>query len=67
MKTLLWKDVVDMGKEAIEKYPFEKVLWYPTGGITSNETIHVIISLFFQWIPAYFIDFIMTLIGQPRL
>ncbi|XP_065219547.1 putative fatty acyl-CoA reductase CG5065 [Planococcus citri] len=66
MKPLYWKDVVDMGKEAIEKYPFEKVLWYPTGGITSNETIHVIISFIFQWIPAYFIDFIMTLIGQPR-
>lgn len=67
MEPVLWKDVVDMGREAIEKYPFEKVLWYPSGGLSSNEFIHILISFVFQWIPAYFIDFVMTLIGQPRL
>lgn len=66
MTDILWNDVVEMGKVAIEKYPFEKVVWYPMGGTTSNQIVHVIVSLLFQWIPAYFIDFIMLLIGQPR-
>ncbi|XP_065219546.1 putative fatty acyl-CoA reductase CG5065 isoform X2 [Planococcus citri] len=61
-----WGDVLDLGREVIADYPFEIVLWYPGGGFHKNELQHNILALLFHWIPAYFIDFLMFLLGRKR-
>lgn len=53
----------DLGR----KYPCTAGLWYPDGSITTNVLIHTLKVFFFQWIPAYFIDFLFLIFGQKRL
>ncbi|VVC98340.1 unnamed protein product [Leptidea sinapis] len=35
-----WKEVLDIGKATVRKYPFEGPLWYPNGNIRHNRLIH---------------------------
>lgn len=67
MNPMKWGEVVEKGKIIAHEYPFEMTLWYPGGNIRSNKFMHNIIVLLFHWIPAYFIDFIMLIVGQKRL
>nr|AGK27745.1 fatty acyl-CoA reductase [Ericerus pela] len=64
LEPLNWSEVVELGKEASSKYPFEMVLWYPGGNVYANFYVHFILSLLFHWIPAYLIDFMLFLIGR---
>lgn len=64
---ILWHEVIDIGKDVIEEYPFETVLWYPGGGMTPNKYIYTICTVLFHWIPAYFIDFLLMIFGQKPL
>ncbi|GBP52559.1 Putative fatty acyl-CoA reductase CG5065 [Eumeta japonica] len=61
-----WKEALEFGKAAGRKYPFEGPLWYPNGNIRSNKLIHNLCVFFFHIIPAYFIDFLMLILGQKR-
>ncbi|XP_013146446.1 PREDICTED: putative fatty acyl-CoA reductase CG8306 [Papilio polytes] len=61
-----WKEVLDVGKATVRKYPFEGPLWYPDGNIRHNKFIHSICVLFFHILPAYLIDFLMLIFGQKR-
>lgn len=67
MNPMTWGEVVERGKQLAHQYPFEMTLWYPGGNIRSSILMHNIIVILFHWIPAYFIDFIMLIIGQKRL
>ncbi|XP_068629369.1 putative fatty acyl-CoA reductase CG5065 isoform X2 [Battus philenor] len=61
-----WKEVLDVGKATVRKYPMEGPLWYPDGNIRHNKLIHNICVLFFHILPAYLIDFLMLIFGQKR-
>ncbi|XP_050680781.1 putative fatty acyl-CoA reductase CG5065 [Leptidea sinapis] len=61
-----WKEVLDIGKATVRKYPFEGPLWYPNGNIRHNRLIHELCVFFYHILPAYFIDFLMLLFGQKR-
>lgn len=61
-----WKEVLDIGKAAARKIPFEGPLWYPDGNIRHNKFIHDICVFFYHILPAYFIDFLMLLFRQKR-
>lgn len=50
-----------------QKYPVSGGLWYPDGDITQNVLVHTLKVFFFQWLPAYFIDFWLMVFGQKRL
>lgn len=67
MKKVSWSEVLEKGKEICYQYPFEAGAWYPDGNITTNKLVHLLNVIFFHWLPAYFIDFIMLCIGQKRL
>jgi fatty acyl-CoA reductase len=54
-------------KELGEMYPVSGGLWFPDGSITQNVLIHNLKTFLFQWIPAYFIDFILFCLRQKRL
>lgn len=66
-RKLTWKEIMDKGKAIAYKYPLEAGLWYPNGTITTNQFVHKINLFFFQWVPAYLIDFLMLCFGQKRL
>ncbi|CAG9783853.1 unnamed protein product [Diatraea saccharalis] len=61
-----WKQVLDIGKATVRKYPFEGPLWYPDGDIRQNKFIHNLCVFFFHIVPAYFIDFLMLIFRQKR-
>ncbi|XP_055687202.1 putative fatty acyl-CoA reductase CG5065 [Lutzomyia longipalpis] len=65
-KKLTWGEVLEKGKEVAYEYPFEAGVWYPNGTITTNKIVHTLSIIFFHWLPAYFIDFLMLLLGQKR-
>lgn len=59
--------MVKYSKQLGQKYPVYGGLWYPDGDITQNVLVHTLKTFFFQWIPAYFIDFWLMVFGQKRL
>lgn len=62
-----WGEVLEIGRRALHKYPFEWTVWYPDGGVRTSWWEHQLIVFFFQVIPAYLIDVLLLLIGQERL
>lgn len=62
-----WKEVLDIGKKTVKKYPFEGPLWYPGGNIRHNKYIHQLCVFFYHILPAYFIDFLLFFLRQKRL
>jgi hypothetical protein len=47
--------------------PFSVSLWYPNATITLNRYWYFLNIILFQWIPAYFVDFLLMIFGQKRL
>lgn len=66
-KPTSWGDVLVVAKEYARKYPLAWPLWYPNGDITTNYLAHEYRRIFYHMVPAYFIDFILFLLGQRRL
>ncbi|XP_041977375.1 putative fatty acyl-CoA reductase CG5065 [Aricia agestis] len=65
-RSITWKEVLDVGKATVRKYPFEGPLWYPDGNIRHNKLIHEICVFFYHILPAYLIDFLLLIFGQKR-
>lgn len=66
-KKVTWREVLDKGRDLNYQYPFEWGVWYPGGDMTTNKVVHSLKLFFYQWLPAYIIDFIMLCLGQRRL
>ncbi|XP_008183261.1 putative fatty acyl-CoA reductase CG5065 [Acyrthosiphon pisum] len=66
LNPITWDTVMSKGREETMKNPFELMLWYPTGSLTSNRFIHTYKVICYHWIPAYLIDGILFLLGQKR-
>ncbi|XP_072944251.1 fatty acyl-CoA reductase 1-like [Epargyreus clarus] len=65
-RNITWREVLDVGKATVRKFPFEGPLWYPNGNIRHNKFIHDLCVFFYHIIPAYLIDFLMLIFGQKR-
>ncbi|KAJ8924570.1 hypothetical protein NQ315_000719 [Exocentrus adspersus] len=63
---ITYKEILDMGRSICYEYPFEMMVWYPDGDIRSSKLLHNIFSIFYHWLPALLIDFIMFISGQKR-
>jgi len=50
-----------------KNYPYNWALWMPNGSMTMNKTKHGLKVFFFQWVPAYVIDFALFCLGRKRL
>uniref|UniRef100_A0A146M6I1 Fatty acyl-CoA reductase n=2 Tax=Lygus hesperus TaxID=30085 RepID=A0A146M6I1_LYGHE len=59
-----WGTILDEGKKCFYSNPFEIMLWYPNGNTYKSKTIHDLNVIFFHWLPAYFIDFLLLIFGQ---
>ncbi|CAH1715027.1 putative fatty acyl-CoA reductase CG5065 [Aphis gossypii] len=66
LNPITWETVMTKGREETMKNPFELMLWYPTGSLTSNRFLHTYKVICYHWIPAYLIDGILFLLGQKR-
>jgi hypothetical protein len=51
----------------MERVPLNGVVWYPGGSIKKSRLLHNICVLLFHLIPAYFIDFILFVLGYPTV
>lgn len=61
-----WGQVLDNARVIGREAPLAWPLWYPNGDMTTNHIAHHIKCFFYHWIPAYFIDFMLFLVGQKR-
>lgn len=43
------------------------VLWYPSGSFKSNLTLHKIDVVLYHYLPAYFLDFLARMSGNPAM
>ncbi|XP_017070392.1 putative fatty acyl-CoA reductase CG5065 isoform X3 [Drosophila eugracilis] len=58
--------VVEMSKRINKQIPFNAGLWYPDPCVTTNQYYHNFNVALFHWLPAYFLDFLMLILGQKR-
>ncbi|XP_017779308.1 PREDICTED: putative fatty acyl-CoA reductase CG5065 [Nicrophorus vespilloides] len=63
---ITWAEVMNKGRVAMWKYPFEWMLWYPNGTIRTNVYIHWLIMILFQWIPAILLDILFFILRRER-
>jgi fatty acyl-CoA reductase len=54
----------EKGKKVIREYPLSLSLWYPGGTIKTNYYHHLFCMIFFHYLPAYFIDFLLVLLRR---
>lgn len=67
IKKITWREMIEIIKVCYYKYPFMGRVCYSDVEIRSSRFIHNFFVLFFQIIPAYFIDFLMLIFQQKRL
>lgn len=60
-------EIIDKGRSIVLDNPFEMQVWYPDGDIRSSKLVHDIYCIFWHWLPAYFIDFLLFLFRYKRL
>ncbi|XP_033233189.1 putative fatty acyl-CoA reductase CG5065 [Drosophila pseudoobscura] len=59
-----WGDSIETGRRFFYETPLSFSLWYPGGSIKKNYYHHLFCVIFFHYLPAYFIDFLMLISGQ---
>lgn len=59
-------EILDRGRKIVHEYPFEMQVWYPDGDIRSSKLVHTLYAIFFHWLPAILIDFLMLIFMQKR-
>lgn len=64
VQRITWREIIELGKDCIREHPFDTILWYPDGASRTNWLTHTLIVFFFQTLPAYFIDLLLTLARQ---
>ena len=64
---ITWGEIIDIGRQKIQEYPFDTILWWPDGASRTNWLAHTLIVFFFQKCPAYLIDFLLMLAMQKTL
>ncbi|KAK9884187.1 hypothetical protein WA026_005140 [Henosepilachna vigintioctopunctata] len=61
------KEIVHIGKNMLFECPLSDGLWFPNCEITGNWYLHFFRVLFYQLLPAFFIDGILKLAGKKPL
>lgn len=64
MHTITWGQALDLGKEVFDQYPMSVALWYPNGSMKTNRFLHTLCVIFFHYLPAYVIDFLLFITGN---
>ncbi|XP_073847723.1 putative fatty acyl-CoA reductase CG5065 [Musca autumnalis] len=56
-----WGECIETGKRLFYKTPLSFSLWYPNGDITKSYFYFKFCVIFFHYLPAYFLDFLLLL------
>lgn len=66
-KSIIMKELVNIGMDFCYKYPFVDSLWIPQIMFTADKTCFHVNTIIKQVIPAVLFDFICKLVGQKSL
>ncbi|XP_045457913.1 putative fatty acyl-CoA reductase CG5065 [Melitaea cinxia] len=61
---ITWGQALDLGRIHVQEFPFSVCLWYPGGSPKNSKVQHLIAAFFTHILPAYFVDFLMFLMGK---
>lgn len=64
---LTWGKSLEIGRDLLYEYPLCQALWYPNGSIKPNYYHHLFCVVFFHYLPAYVIDFLLIMFCQKPL
>lgn len=64
---MTWGQSLEDGKSEFYKHPLSYSLWYPDGSIKSSLLAHKLSVIFFHYLPAYFLDFMLMLFRKKPL
>ncbi|KAJ9578553.1 hypothetical protein L9F63_005282, partial [Diploptera punctata] len=59
-----WGSILDRGRKHLYENPLSDAIWFPDGSIKSSWFLHTLCVVFFHFLPAYLIDFLVTLCGK---
>ncbi|CAO1407990.1 unnamed protein product [Diamesa serratosioi] len=59
-----WGESIEMGKQMFYEHPLCMSLWYPSGNVKANYYHHLFCVIFFHYLPAYIIDFLLLITRQ---
>lgn len=62
-----WGESIEMGKQMFYENPLCMSLWYPDGSVKANYYNHLFCVIFFHYLPAYVIDFMLLITRQKPL
>lgn len=62
-----WGDLLEACKHEARLTPSSGAVWYPDGSIKDSRWQHVLCVVFFHFLPAYLIDFLMLITGNRTL
>jgi alcohol-forming fatty acyl-CoA reductase len=66
-KRITYGDFFKVANSMKFEIPFSMSLWYPNCQFTQNKFYYWLNVMLFQWLPAYFVDFLFLVFGQKRL
>ena len=59
-----WEEIITMGQSIIHTtYPINGILWYPGGQMTTHRWLYKLKAFFYHWMPAFFIDLLLMILG----
>lgn len=64
---MTWGQSIEEGKKQFYKNPLSYSLWYPDGSIKSSYFVHMFSVIFFHYLPAYLIDFLLIVFRKKPL
>lgn len=64
---MTWGQSIEEGKKQFYKNPLSYSLWYPDGSIKSSYLVHMFCVIFFHYLPAYLIDFLLLVFRKKPL
>jgi len=62
--SLSWERTLETGRKHLYENPLSGAIWFPDGSIKSSWLLHSLCVIFFHFLPAYIIDFLVTLCGK---
>ncbi|KAL0858722.1 hypothetical protein ABMA27_011199 [Loxostege sticticalis] len=64
LNAFTWGEALDLGRIHVKEFPFSICLWYPGGSIKTSWLQHQVALFFTHFLPAYFVDLLMVLMGK---
>ncbi|KAG7295476.1 hypothetical protein JYU34_021671 [Plutella xylostella] len=59
-----WGEIIEKGREMVNKYPLTVALWYTGGSIKSYKWSHQLSVVFTHYLPAYLVDGLLLVMGK---